>query len=314
MVASFQGSTLTFQQLVYFVTTAEHGSFNAASRALHCSQPAVSDQVRKLEAELGVELFRREGRGLLPTAAGRTFREHAERVLAAADDAAGSVGRGSFRREQVVTMGIFRNAPYYLVADLAAAFQAENPEVRLRLPGQNSAEVAEAVRGGELEAGLVVLPVADDGLDVRPLFRDEVLAVTADPGRAGTPMTVERFAAAPLALYDTRFGFDDPTRRQLAERAQRAGVALDVRYDVEHVETAVQLVARGLSDTMIARALTLTAWFPADLRTTPFADPLYDGFALITRRRATISSGARRLVGVVDAWADRVVERLEGGR
>jgi DNA-binding transcriptional LysR family regulator len=301
---------LTFQQLIYFVTSAEHGSFNAAARVLHCSQPAVSDQVRRLESELGVPLFTREGRGLTLTPAGRTFREHAERVMSTVDEAASSVGRGSFRREQLVTMGIFRNAPYYLVADLAARFHAANPDIRLHLPGQNSAEVAAAVQSGEFEAGLVVLPVEDRGLDVRPLFRDEVLYVSTDASRAREPMTFQRLAQAPLVLYDARSGFDDPTRRQLATRAQQAGLALTPRFDVEHVETALQLAALGVADTVAARALTLVDGFPKGLRAVGFAEPLYDTFTLITRRGAVLSSGTRRLIDAVGAWADDMSRRL----
>ena len=102
---------MTLQQLIYYRTAAELGSFNSASRALHCTQPAVSDQVRRLESELGVSLFARAGRGLTLTTAGRVFLSHAERVTEAADDALASVGRRHAAREQVVTMGTFRNAP-----------------------------------------------------------------------------------------------------------------------------------------------------------------------------------------------------------
>ena len=150
---------MTLQQLLYFRTAAELGSFNAAARALHCTQPAVSDQVRRLESELGVSLFARAGRGLTLTTAGRVFLSHAERVTEAADDALASVGRRHAARERVVTMGTFRNAPYYEIAELAALYCDRNPESRLRMRGQNSYDVARAVQDGELEAGLVVLPV-----------------------------------------------------------------------------------------------------------------------------------------------------------
>ena len=99
---------MTLQQLLYFRTAAQLGSFNAAARALHCTQPAVSDQVRRLESELGVSLFARAGRGLTLTSAGRVFLSHAQRVSESADDALASVGRGQAAREQVITMGTFQ--------------------------------------------------------------------------------------------------------------------------------------------------------------------------------------------------------------
>jgi DNA-binding transcriptional LysR family regulator len=301
---------LTLQQLLYFRTTATTGSFNAAARALHCTQPAVSDQVRRLERELGVALFTRAGRGASLTAAGRVFLDHAERVVGAADDALASVGRRADAIDHVVTVGTFRNAPYYDIAGLAARFHAANLASRLRLPGQNSADVATAVRAGDLEAGIVVLPVDDRELEVRTLFRDEVLLVSADPARTRTPLPLARLPEAPLVLYDASHGFDDPTRRQLAARAQEAGVAVVPRIEVEHVETALQLVARGLGDTIAARAVTRGPGFPAGLTTTGFAEPLHDSFALVTRQGSRVSPGTGALVAGVDEWAQGVAARL----
>src|ERR1700733_12094880 len=239
-----QSNALTLQQLLYFRTAAQLGSFNAAARALHCTQPAVSDQVRRLESELGVSLFARAGRGLTLTSAGRVFLSHAQRVSESADDALASVGRGQAAREQVITMGTFRNAPYYEIAELAARYYERNPDARLRLRGQNSYDVARAVQDGEREAGLVVLPVDDSLLEVRSLFRDEVLFVSPDPSLTRRPAGVAAIAGSPLILYDVTHGFNDPTRRQLAARAQEAGVVLEPRIEVEHVETAPPLVRR----------------------------------------------------------------------
>lgn len=118
---------------------------------------------------------------------------------------------------------MLRNAPFYFLTDLVADFHAARPGVRVRIVGQNSYEVAEAVRFGDLEAGLVVLPVPDEGLDIRPLIRDEVLWVSADPRHVLCPVTMEQVAMTALILYDAHYGWNDPTRRQLADRAQAAG-------------------------------------------------------------------------------------------
>jgi DNA-binding transcriptional LysR family regulator len=300
---------LTLQQLVYFRTAAELGSFNAAARQLHCTQPAVSDQVRRLEHELGVSLFARAGRGLTLTSAGRVFLGHAERVTAAADDAITSVGRRA-AGEQVLTVGTFRNAPYYDIALLADMYCSRNPEVRLRMRGQNSFDVARAVQDGELEAGLVVLPVDDSLLEVRSLFRDEVLFVSADSGLARAPVEVEQLAQSPLILYDVSYGFDDPTRRQLAARAQEKSILIEPRIEVEHVETALQLVAQGLGSTILARSVLERSGLDSSLSAAEFAEPFYDFFALVTRRGVRVSPATASLIRLVDDWAQAVASRL----
>ena len=86
---------MTLQQLTYFLAAANHRSFSAAADSLLLSQPSLSEQIRRLEAELGVALFTRAGRGVELTEAGRLFQPHAERTLAEAEAAAGASARSA---------------------------------------------------------------------------------------------------------------------------------------------------------------------------------------------------------------------------
>src|SRR3712207_2906167 len=246
---------MTLQQLRYFLAAAEHGSFSAAADALLMAQPSLSDQVRRLEAELGVPLFVRAGRRLELTEAGRLLRPHAERTLAAADDAAASVRDVRGLTGGTVAFGTFGSAHHYLLAGLIEDFRRRHPQVRVRVVGQNSAEVADEVREGRLEAGLVVLPIDDRGLDVRPAMQEELFYVSAHEGRLAEPVTIEELARRPLILYDARWGAEDPTRRQLAARAQSAGVVLEPDIEVEYITAALELTARGLADTVAPRSV-----------------------------------------------------------
>ena len=82
---------MNLQQIEYFLESVRGGSFSAAAESLHLAQPSVSEQVRRLEAELGVALFQRVGRGLVLTEAGKTLRPHAEAVLASVLEARDAV-------------------------------------------------------------------------------------------------------------------------------------------------------------------------------------------------------------------------------
>jgi DNA-binding transcriptional LysR family regulator len=283
---------MTLQQLEYFLAAVEHRSFSAAAVALHMAQPSLSEQIRRLEGELGAPLFVR-ARKLELTEAGRLFRPEAERTLAAAQEAIDSVRQVRELEAGTATFGTFGNAPYYLLSDLVQDFRRRYPAVRVRLIGQNSSEVADAVRDGRLEGGLIVLPIDDRGLDVRPAIDDELLYLSKDPERAKAPMTIERLAAAPLILYDARFGWDDPTRRQLADRAQRAGVSIEPQIEVEYVEAALDLARRGLGDTIGTRRIVLLRGSAEGLHSVPFDPPVIDTFAFITRRNAHLSPATR---------------------
>ncbi|HTP22083.1 MAG TPA: LysR family transcriptional regulator [Solirubrobacteraceae bacterium] len=300
---------MTLQQLACFCLTAQEGSFSAAARRMRLSQPSVSDQVRRLEAELGATLVVSTGRGVRLTADGQTFLVHAERVIADADEASNCIGHRTERGSRVVGLGLTRNAPYYPIDEFVSRAVAQIPDLQLRLPGQNSALVAAAVRDGDLEAALVILPVDPEGLDVRPLFSDEVLLVSADLGRTRRRARIDDLAKVPLILYDTTAGFADPTRRQLAARAQAAGVSLIPRFEVEHPETAFQLAAKGFGDTIAARAVTRSPGFPAGLSTVGFAEPLFDSFALITRPGA-VPPVVQALTDILEEWGADLAEKL----
>jgi DNA-binding transcriptional LysR family regulator len=300
---------MTLQQLAYFLAAAEHGSFSKAAAALHMAQPSLSEQIRRLEAELGVTLFARAGRKLELTEAGRLLRPEAERTLAAAREAAASVQEVRELRGGTATFGTFGNAPYYLLSDLVEDFRKRHPSVRVRLVGQNSSEVADAVREGRLEGGLIVLPIDDQGLEVRPAVRDELLYLSADEERAREPVTIEVLAQRPLILYDARFGWADPTRRQLLERAQRAGVTLTPEIELEYMEAALDLAARGLGDTMATRNIALRRGFARRLHAVPFDPPLYDTFAFITRRGAHLSPATRAFMELADKRLQALMKR-----
>src|SRR6188472_3544174 len=272
---------MTIQQLTYFLATVEHGSFSAAARSLYLTQPSISEQVRQLEAELGISLFARAGRGLVLTEAGRRFRPEAERVLADVERARDAVAEVRDLRGGTLGFGMFGTASAYLIADLAADFRRKYPDVRLRLVGLNSSEVRDAT----LEAGLIVLPVDDSGLDLRVARLEELVVVSRDDDRAREPVTIEALAAAPLILYDAQYGADDPMRRQLVDRAQRAGVTLRPVIEVEGIEAAVGLARRGLGDTIVPRA-AISRQGVRGLHFASFAEPLFDTFAFIARTDA----------------------------
>src|SRR5918999_370684 len=112
---------LSLQQLRCFCAALELGSFTAAAEALRVSQPAVAEQIRKLERVLGADLFVRAGRGVVPTQAGRAFGEHAALSLRAAEEAAGSVGELTALRGGTVAVGVFGEPSAWRMDELVAA-------------------------------------------------------------------------------------------------------------------------------------------------------------------------------------------------
>lgn len=286
---------MTLAQLRAFLAAYELGSFTAAARKLETSQASVSELISRLEHELEHSLFIRGGRRLLPTTAAVELQVHAVQSVTSFDNGVEALKSMSSLEGGVCTFGVLRYGAYYDLADLVQRFHRRYPKVKVRLIGLNSLAVAESVASGEIEAGLIVLPVAEAGLQVRPLFRDEVFYVSATRNPSRGPVTTEELAESKLVLYDAFAGWRDPTRRQILERARLKGLKIDAAIEVEHVDTALGLVAAGAADTFVPHAIVSAPGFPKNVHAVPFAEPLFDTIALVQREGAYLSPATRKM-------------------
>jgi DNA-binding transcriptional LysR family regulator len=291
---------MTLIQLRAFLAAYELGSFTAAAKRLETSQASISEVISRLEHELRHTLFIRGGRKLIPTAAAVELQVHALQSVTSFDNGTEALKSMSSLDGGVCTFGVLRYGAYYDLADLVQRFHRRYPKVKVRLVGLNSVAVAESVAAGAIEAGLIVLPVDETGLQVKPLFRDEVFYVSAkrDPSRG--PVTIEEFAESKLVLYDAFAGWRDPTRRQILERARLKGLKIDPAIEVEHVDAALGLVSTGAADSFVPQAIAKGSGFPQNVKAVPFAPPLYDTVALIQREAAYLSPATRKMAQMAE--------------
>jgi DNA-binding transcriptional LysR family regulator len=168
------------RQLEYFVAVARHRHFGRAAEAAYVTQPALSQQVRRLEAELGVALLRRTSRGVELTPAGADLLTRAEAILAevagarsAMDEHAGVV-RGAVRVAATAADAV-------RLPELVAAFHREHPGVRIALRQASAAEALELVRRGAVDLAVLALAGDPGGLEVTPLT-EEPLRLIVEPG------------------------------------------------------------------------------------------------------------------------------------
>ena len=198
-----------------------------------------------------------------------------------------------------VSFGTFSSAHHFLLVDLVSQFRDRYPAVRMRMLGRNSAEVADAVRDGTLEAGLVALPVDTQGLDVTPpVWTAEVVYASADSTRVAGPVSIERLATMPLVFPEARWGDLDPTRRQLSERAREAGVALEPAIEVELPAAAVALAARGVADAVVSRSLLAATDAGDRLGWAPLDPPMFETFAFVTRSGSRLSPATQEMIRI----------------
>ncbi|WP_245604468.1 LysR family transcriptional regulator [Nocardioides aequoreus] len=304
-------TVLTLHQLRCFLAAYEEGSLTAAADRLGYAQPSVSEQIRNLEATLGAPLFRRVGRGVVATTVADEFRPHAERTLAAAEEARAAVASQVRLETGTIRFGMFGIARLYAGADLVADVLARYPGVRVELIGTNSTEVQEELRRGRLEAAMIAVPqLESEGFTVTPVARDELVYVSRDPARLATAVTPHRLSLATLVMPETTFRQVDSVRILLRQMLHETGRNPQTRIEVEDVETAVELAGMGLADTVITKgaAEQLLPRLAPEAGWVSLRPRQYDTLAIVHRRDAILSPAARLMIELATARIQAIAE------
>ena len=287
---------MTLQELRYLVAVAEEGQVARAAERCHVGQPTLSTQLKKLEDTLGVKLFERGPRGLKPTAAGAPIIAQARVVLEEAEKlrtlarATQDPMVGTLRLGAIPTLGP------YLLPHLLPAIRKTYPKLRLLLSEHLTGQLLEALHRHTLDAALLALPVAHEGLELMELFREPFeLALPV-----GHRLTKKKHAQ-PHDLTDENLLL-------LAEGHCLRDQALDVcgakksesREEVQatSLETLRQMVAAGIGCTLLPQLSTQGGARPdkrlIELR--PFARPAPTRLiGLVWRARGARAEAARRL-------------------
>ena len=304
---------LSLHQLRCFLATYEQGSLTAAADQLGYAQPSVSEQVRSLEKTIGADLFRRVGRGVVPTTVAEALRPHAERTLAAAEEARRAAQSVTALETGTIRFGMFGTARLYASAGLVADVLARHPGVRVELVGQNSSDVLEDLRRGRLEAAMIAMPqISSEGMEITPVARDELVYISADHDRLAAPVTAARLARAALVMPETTWRAVDSTRVVLRRMLHESGHNPQTRIEVEDVETAVELVGMGLADSVIPHgaAVQLLPRLAPEAGWVSLRPRQYDTLAIVHRAGATLSPAARLVIEVATRRIREVTEPI----
>ncbi len=236
-------------QLRTFSEVVEHGSFTAAAKQLNLSQPAVSLQIRELEARCGVQLLDRLGKKPIPTAAGRQLLIHAKRILGENEEALASMRRIREASGQQVRIGMSMTTLTYVARDVIRRFKRDNPRIDLVMSLSPTAPLVDDVRNHTLDLAVVSLPIDDTYLTVRAFYEDNVIALVPEDYFSPTPScaTPELLATAPFVVQDM-----GGVQTRLAEEWFRtAGHAPQGFIEVRNLEACRAAVAAGLGVSIV---------------------------------------------------------------
>jgi DNA-binding transcriptional LysR family regulator len=235
---------LETKQLKIFKTIVEVGSFTRAGARLNLSQPAISQHIRALEEHLGVPVLLRVGKRARPTPAGEVLLHCAEQVLDKIEDAERLLAEQGVGGGGVIRLGGADATCQHLLPAVVKEFLAQFPRVHLQLAGGHTSTTLGRVLGGELDLGLVTMPVETDRIRVTEIGRDELVAIVR-PDHAWAErrrVTAVDFTDEPLILYDRESRMTETLLQFLLEE----GVFPRVTIEVDQVAVVKELVRVGL--------------------------------------------------------------------
>lgn len=242
---------MELRHLSAFVAVAEELHFGRAAKRLQMAQPPLSQQIRQLEKELGVQLFERNTRSVRLTSAGESFLQPVRTVfddLDLAVRAAKAAGRGEYGR---VSIGFAGASSHETLPQLTRAVRAAHPGIELVMTGQTYANVALArVADGSLDLGFVRLPVTQPGVSCRVIDEEElVCALSSDhPLAARDSVPIEVLAEEPFVSFPANTG--STVRDAMVGACEAAGFNPRVVQEAPDSYTILALVAAGVGVTL----------------------------------------------------------------
>jgi DNA-binding transcriptional LysR family regulator len=294
----------TLRQLQYFVAAAERGTVSGAAQHLSISQSSVTEAIKELEAELGVELFERHPRGLSITHKGHQFLRHATKILTDVSDARRSFSSDQSMGSGRLALGVTSLVAGYVLSDLLARYRRAWPGVEVTAIEDTGDYLEHLLVGGELDVAVMVISNLRD----RMALQAEILEVSqyllwlplGHPLAAQDIIHIQDIAREPLIML-TVDEIEENTGKLLVALGQRPHVAFRTRS----VEAVRSLVATGagialLPDPSIVRGrwkvtASRAATFPARCQWCRWA--WCGGAAPACRTRRATSSASRRVNG-----------------
>ncbi|WP_158819531.1 LysR family transcriptional regulator [Granulicella sp. S156] len=240
-------------RLRVFRAVARHRNFRVAAEELLLTQPAVTQQIKALEAELGVALFDRSGGKITLTAAGKTLLPYAEKLADLSDEARQAVAATTSTNAGHLTLAASQTIGQYLLPQLIAGFLLENPKVNIDVIGGNTRTALEALVSRRAQLALIEGPAMRQDVRIEPFMEDHMICVVpATHEWAGEDIELAQLQQATFVARELGSG----SRRIVEQAFERAGLRLrdlHVRMTFDSTEGLLSAVEAGLGIAFVSR-------------------------------------------------------------
>lgn len=286
---------LNLRQIEAFRAVIETGSMTEAGQMLSVSQPAISRQIRDLEARFGINLFVRHAGRVEPTKDALTLHSEVERCLGELERMVKFANDlGEFRRQRIRIAATVGHS-YFMLPKVIAEFHKQYPEVTISLRSGSSPEVVELIDKGQSDIGFALLTLDAEGVVIEQLPEAELVCVIpkAHPLADKTEITVQDLADEPLLLISE----NSLMRKRLLQTFNSAGISPNVILDSTYTGPICSLVSQGMGISILDH-LTADAYADHDIAIRPFSPSVPCELKLVLPARQALSKPAEALVEI----------------
>jgi DNA-binding transcriptional LysR family regulator len=282
-----------------FVAIADRGSFLRAAEHLHITQTAVSHRIRKLEEDIGFPLLLRTTREVTLTPAGQELLPKARQILGDADTLFKNLRQKGEEKRQILAIGCLPTLSAGLLPAILTRFTRRHPEVKLRIYDNSALEIANGVQEGRMEFGITILSTNRWDLEAKPLLEEPfVLVVPVDDALSKEQsISWQAIEGRKLVRISTQTGNRILIDDSMGERGER----LNWHYEVQHVATAVNLVAQGLALTIVPKSSFEVGRSAGVVALALDAPRITRTIGVVTKRGLPLSEAGRTLMADVVA-------------
>jgi DNA-binding transcriptional LysR family regulator len=262
---------MEIHQLRYFVAVAEEGNFSRAAARVRVAQPSLSQQIRKLEAEIGQPLFDRLPRSVVLTEAGRCLLDYARQILASIGDARRCVDELKGKIAGDVAVGAIPTVAPYVLPELVVTFQKHYPDVTLHLVEDVTAGISRRVEAGELDVALASTCQRSPTLRVQHLGGEPLLALVPEAHALAkqTEITLDDLKSQRFLLLHEMHCLSQQVHYLLESRRLDPEVALAG----SQLSTIANMVAAGIGVSIVPNMMVKHQAIPG-CTSLPFAPPM----------------------------------------
>jgi LysR family hydrogen peroxide-inducible transcriptional activator len=242
----------TLRQLDYLVAVADEGHIGRAAARCHVAQPSLSAQLKELERGLGADIIERVGRGIRLTAAGTELAERARGILRSADDLVETAHRSATSLHGRLSVAAIPTVAPYLLPRFVPLLRDRHPEVESHLREMQTPQLVPALVRGEIDIGLMALPVDDPDLDHLVILDDPFL-VALDPDHAfasRNDVRAEQLAGEAVLLLEDGHCLRD----EALDICNEVGATKAGEIQATSLATLCQMVAAGMGVTLLPRS------------------------------------------------------------